>query len=62
MAHDFDRLPVDDANAWLVKRGATARATRATTIADLYALRDGREESSTAPLGFAGSGRAAPAA
>jgi hypothetical protein len=41
LAHEFDRLPPDDANAWLVARGATARVARATTIADLYALLDG---------------------
>jgi hypothetical protein len=43
MAHDFDRLPADDANAWLTAQGAVATVTRPTTIADLYAIRDGRE-------------------
>ena len=58
LAHEFDRLPVDDANAWLSARGATATVTRPTTIADLYAIRDGRERGGpAATLGFDGTGR-----
>jgi hypothetical protein len=57
LAHDFDRLPADDANAWLAAHGAMARVTRPTTIADLYAIRDGRERRGTATaIGFDGAG------
>jgi hypothetical protein len=57
LAHEFDRLPVDAANAWLSARGGTATVTRPTTIADLYAIRDGRERGGTAAtLGFDGTG------
>ncbi len=59
LAHEFDRLPVDDANAWLSARGATARVTRPTTIADLYAILDGRAAAQTRVLGFDGSARTA---
>jgi len=56
LAHEFDRLPVDDANAWLTACGATPTVTRPTTIADLYAIRDGRERGGTsATLGFVGT-------
>ena len=57
LAHDFDRLPADDANAWLSAHGAMARVTRPTTIADLYAIRDGRERRGGATtIGFDGVG------
>jgi hypothetical protein len=58
LAHAFDPLPADDANAWLSAQGAMARVTRPTTIADLYAIRDARERRNTATaLGFRGTGR-----
>ena len=57
LAHDFDRLPADDANAWLSAQGAVGRVTRPTTIADLYAIRDGRERRGAATaIGFEGAG------
>ena len=59
LAHEFDRLPVEEANAWLAARGATAPVTRATTIADLYAMLDGRAATQTRILGFDGSARTA---
>jgi len=56
LAHDFDRLPADDANAWLSAQGAVGRVTRPTTIADLYAIRDGRERRGAATaIGFEGA-------
>jgi hypothetical protein len=58
LAHDFDRLPADDANAWLSAHGAMATVTTPTTIADLYAIRDGRERRGAATtIGFDGAGR-----
>jgi hypothetical protein len=55
LAHEFDRLPVDDANAWLSAHGAMATVTRPTNLADLYAIRDGRERpGAAAAFGFAG--------
>jgi hypothetical protein len=60
LAHEFDRLPVTDANAWLSARGAIETVTRPTTIADLYAIRDGRERrGATAAVGFDGIGTGA---
>jgi hypothetical protein len=59
MLHEFDRLPVDEANAWLAAQDATATVTRPTAIADLYAIRDDRERPRTAPIGFDGTGREA---
>jgi hypothetical protein len=58
LAHEFDRLPVTDSNAWLSAHVAMATVTRPTTIADLYAIRDGRERRcTTAALGFDGAAR-----
>jgi hypothetical protein len=56
VVHEFDRLPVDEARAWLAARCVTAGVTRAATIAELYALLDGREGAQATTLGFAGSG------
>jgi ATPase family associated with various cellular activities (AAA) len=54
-AHEFDRLPVDEGNEWLADRGATVSVTRPLTIADLFALLDGRAgpDSKTISFGFA---------
>jgi hypothetical protein len=57
--HEFDRLPVDEANAWLAAHGATSSVNRPTTIPDLYAIRDDRERPHTAPIGFDGTRRQA---
>jgi hypothetical protein len=59
MLHEFDRLPVDEANAWLAAQDATATVTRPTAIADLYAIRNDRERPRTAPIGFDGTRREA---
>jgi hypothetical protein len=58
LLHEFDRLSVEEANAWLAGHGATATVTQPTTIADLYALRDGRERwRAVAAIGFDGAVR-----
>ena len=58
LLHEFDRLSVDEANAWLCARGAGATVTRPTTIAELYAVLAGRAGTrSTRTIGFDGSGR-----
>lgn len=55
MAHDFDHLSVDEANAWLAARAAAATVARPTTVADLYAMLDGRPEPPARTIGFDGT-------
>jgi Domain of unknown function (DUF5925) len=51
---EFERLTVEEANAWLESRGADERVDRATLLGDLYAVEAGREPGSMPPAGFAG--------
>ncbi|WP_259312524.1 DUF5925 domain-containing protein [Capillimicrobium parvum] len=50
---EFARLDASAADAWLQARGVDARAGRAMTLAELYALARGRLLDDTAPVGFA---------
>jgi hypothetical protein len=57
LLREFDRLSVEEANAWLSAHGAAATVTQPTTIADLYALRDVRDRwRAAAAIGFDGTG------
>jgi ATPase family associated with various cellular activities (AAA) len=49
---EFGRLAASESDAWLVGRGLPAR-DRMLTLAELYALKDGREVAEPAPVGFA---------
>jgi ATPase family associated with various cellular activities (AAA) len=49
---EFTRLSVDQSDAWLAERGQAPR-NRAHTLAELYAVADGREIVAPAAVGFA---------
>ena len=51
---DFEPLPADAANAWLHGHGCDTTVDRATTLADLYALRRGARVVAPSPVGFTG--------
>jgi hypothetical protein len=57
LLHEFGRLSLKEATAWLAAHGTAATVTQPTTIADLYGLRDGRERwRAAAAVGFDGTG------
>lgn len=56
---DFTTLPPEHANAWLEDRGSSARVETPTTLADLYALLDGRLPDIAGGVGFVRSAEAA---
>lgn len=49
---DFGPLTRQEAEAWLAERGAQTRVSQAHSIADLFAMRDGREVPVPEPVGF----------
>lgn len=50
---EFAPLPAQDADRWLSDRGVATRVTRATPLADLYAIADGRPAPEAPTVGFA---------
>jgi hypothetical protein len=40
---EFGPLPVDEADAWLERAGATERVSTPATLAELFAVRDGSD-------------------
>ena len=49
---EFSPLPPGEANAWLARRGAAARVERAVSLAELFALAEGRAVASPSLVGF----------
>jgi hypothetical protein len=51
---EFPALPVDEANAWLEARGSATRVSVPATVAELFALQQGRDTrvARRRPLGF----------
>jgi len=53
---EFTRLDVEEANAWLAREGSSERVASPKSLAELYAIRDGRPIESSrdrvAPIGF----------
>ena len=50
--YEFDRLPPEQANAWLRERGASHPVSVPTTIAELYALAEGYQRPAERVMGF----------
>ena len=50
--HEFDRLPLEEANAWLRERGASTLVSVPATIAELYALVEGYQRPPERVMGF----------
>ena len=51
---EFTPLSADETNRWLVANGSALRVSAPTSLADLYAMLDGRDDATTeATFGFA---------
>ena len=52
MELEFGELSVEEANRWLISRDSERRVERASSLAELFAITNGRRPASRASFGF----------